>query len=354
MTTTRPLVRRSLATPAAALVLLAATACSSASEDGAEDRPSSAPTSSATEPPSADASPSATPTPEPTPPPTDGPGDLARWLDPALTGGDLQLGDVRESTAGYTSYDASYRSEGLLITGVLNVPTGEGPFPAVVLAHGYIDPAVYERGQGMTRERGVLASRGYVAFHVDYRNHAGSDDDPALLETQRFGYAVDVLNAATALRDTTAVPVDDTRVTAFGRSMGGGAVLEALAMKPGHLDAAVVYAGVSSDAADNARQFGGEGSGFWGNLADLVGTPDENPAYYAAASSRPHLDRVTEPVLMVHGTADDTCPPPWAEATHAALVAAGVDAELQWYDDGHAFGPQFDASMDAVTAFLSR
>ena len=62
--------------------------------------------------------------------------------------------------------------------GVLNIPTGAGPFPAVVLAHGYIDPAIYVSGQGMTRERGYLASQGFVAFHVDYRNHAGSDDDP--------------------------------------------------------------------------------------------------------------------------------------------------------------------------------
>ena len=100
----------------------------------------------------------------------------------------LRLGAVREQTADYTSYDVTYRSrsttgsgeESYTITGVLNVPTGRGPFPAVVLAHGYIDPANYVRGQGMTRERGYLAARGYIALHVDYRNHAESDDDPLL------------------------------------------------------------------------------------------------------------------------------------------------------------------------------
>ena len=100
--------------------------------------------------------------------------------------GDRLLGAVRERTAGYTSYDVTYRSrsttprgeESYTISGVLNVPTGRGRFPAVMLAHGYIDPAYYVRGQGMTRERGYLAARGYVAPHVDYRNHAESDDDP--------------------------------------------------------------------------------------------------------------------------------------------------------------------------------
>ena len=39
---------------------------------------------------------------------------------------------------------------------------------------------------------------------------------------------------------------------------------------------------------------------------------------------------------MVHGRFDDTCPPPWARATQRAMTKAGVDATLEWYDDGHA------------------
>src|SRR5688572_11044585 len=115
----------------------------------------------------------------------------------------LRLGAVRERTSEYTSYDVTYRSrtttrrgeESYTISGVLNVPTGRGPFPAVVLAHGYIDPAFYVRGDGMTRERGYLASRGYVALHVDYRNHAESDDDPLYQVRMRLGYSADVINA---------------------------------------------------------------------------------------------------------------------------------------------------------------
>ena len=97
------------------------------------------------------------------------------------------------------------------MTGVLNIPTGRGPFPAVVLAHGYIDPAIYVSGQGMTRERGYLATQGFVAFHVDYRNHAGSDDDPLAARRLRTGYALDVINAVQALRRSPRVPVDDDR-----------------------------------------------------------------------------------------------------------------------------------------------
>ena len=82
------------------------------------------------------------------------------------------------------------------------------------------------------------------------------------------------------------------------------------------------------------------------------GTPEENPGFWRQNSSRPYLDRITEPVLMVHGRFDDTCPPRWATATQRALERAGVSSELEWYDDGHAFGRAFFAAMDRTVAFL--
>jgi dipeptidyl aminopeptidase/acylaminoacyl peptidase len=240
---------------------------------------------------------------------------------------------------------------------VLNVPTGRGPFSAVVLAHGYIDPAFYVRGQGMTRERGYLAAQGYIALHVDYRNHAESTDDPLYQLRMRLGYSADVINAVKALRNSPNVPVDDDRVALFGRSMGGGVVLKALVAAPGLVQAATTWASVSSLEGQNYRQFirpDPEDAGLRDQLTRLHGTPGQNPAFWRENSSRPYFDRITEPVLMVQGRFDDTCPPRWAPATHGALRKAGVDATLQWYDDGHAFGPAFNAAMARTVQFLDR
>jgi dipeptidyl aminopeptidase/acylaminoacyl peptidase len=276
----------------------------------------------------------------------------------------LRLGAVRERTAAYTSYDVTYRSrsttrrgeEAYTISGVLNVPTGRGPFPAVVLAHGYIDPVYYVRGQGMTRERGYLAARGYVALHVDYRNHAESDDDPDYQNRMRLGYSADVINAVKALRRSPDVPVADEQVALFGRSMGGGVVLKVLAAAPGLVRAAAPWASVSSLEAENYRQFmqDPEDVGVRGELERRHGSPADNPRFWRENSSRPYFDRITEPVLLVHGRLDDTCPPRWASATQRALRREGVDSRLQWYDDGHAFGPAFNAAMDRTVRFFDR
>jgi len=277
----------------------------------------------------------------------------------------LRVGAVRAQTPDYTSYDVQFRSrdttpkgqESYTITGVLNVPRGPGPFPAVVLAHGYIDPAVYVRGQGMERERDYVATRDYIALHVDYRNHAGSDDDPLFQVRMRLGYSADVINAVKALRDAQDVPVDDDRVFMFGRSMGGGVVLKALVAEPGLVQAAVAYSSVSSMESDNYDQFirpDPEDSGLRDRLARRHGTPEQHPRFWRENSSRPYFDQITEPVLLVHGRLDTTCPPRWATATQRALRQAGVNSTLDWYNDEHAFVPAFYPSMARIVGYFDR
>lgn len=279
------------------------------------------------------------------------------------TGDRLRLGAVRERTSAYTSYDVTYRATTkddrgtrlFTISGVLNVPTGRGPFPAVVLAHGYIDPAYYVRGQGMTRERGVLASRGYVALHVDYRGHAESTDDPRSDRDLRLGYSADVIAAVTALRTARGVPVDDDRVALMGRSMGGGVVMKALIAEPGLVQAASLWASVSSLEGENFDQFiRPDGDARQEAIVQAHGLPERRPAFWRAASARPYLGEITEPVLLVHGRFDDTCPPRWAQATHQAMRRAGVRSTLAWYDDGHAFGPAFTAGMDRTIRYFDQ
>lgn len=266
----------------------------------------------------------------------------------------LSIDGTRERTSSFTSYDISYLSDGFHITGVINVPEGDGPFPTVVLAHGWIDRDDYVAGQGMTRERNYLAEHGYIALHVDYRGHAGSDDDPELVEQLYLGYAVDVLGAIAALR-TSDLPVDDQQIALMGRSMGGSVVLQALEMAPGLVKAGIIYSAQSTLESENYQQWGGAPNHFGDEFAERHGTPSENPRAWEAMSTRPYFSRITEPVLMIHGTRDEQCPPRWAEDTFTALIDASVDVRLNWYDgERHAFESRFTQSMQDSIAFISQ
>jgi dipeptidyl aminopeptidase/acylaminoacyl peptidase len=371
------LVRRPVAALAALTVVLALAGCSDGSAEPESSSPSTteaapetgSPDASESESASESASPSETetaspsesPSAKPTRPPH--PVSMAALSAGRHTGDRLRLGAVRERTSSYTSYDVTYRAttrddtgtRRFTISGVLNVPTGRGPFPAVVLAHGYIDPAVYVRGQGMTRERGVFASRGYVALHVDYRGHAESTDDPRSDRDLRLGYSADVIAGVKALRAARGVPVDDDRVALMGRSMGGGVVMKALVAEPGLVQAASLWASVSSLEGENFDQFiRPDGDARRDAIVQAHGLPERRPDFWRAASARPYFDEITEPVLAVHGRFDDTCPPRWAQATQRAMQRAGVDSTLAWYDDGHAFGPAFTAAMDRTIRYFDQ
>jgi dipeptidyl aminopeptidase/acylaminoacyl peptidase len=268
----------------------------------------------------------------------------------------LRLGQVLARTGDYVRHAATYRSDGLRISGVMNIPTGKGPFPVLVLLHGYIDPAYYVTGQGLMREQDYLARAGYAVLHIDYRNHAGSDDDPTAERRLRLGYTADTINAVLAVKRSGIARLDGDRVGLLGRSMGGGVTYNALVTRPGLVKAAVVFAPVSSRTADNFnRWIRDDRSELAGQITRRHGTPQGNPRFWREVSPRPYFDRVTEPVLIHHGTSDDSCPIRWTRASYAALQEAGAEARLFVYDgEEHAFGPQWPLSMRRTVSFLDR
>ncbi|WP_370289661.1 alpha/beta hydrolase family protein [Nocardioides sp.] len=352
------MLRRLCAALVAAILLASLAACSTEPERSVGPAPSAGASSSApTSGSSASTSGAASPTPsaagvlgDPSEPVS-----LAALAQRRLDGGGLRIGREVLGSARHRQYEVSYRSGGLRVTGRLAVPNGAGPFPAVVLAHGYIEPSIYVNGQGMTRERAWLADRGFVVLHADYRGHADSAPDPSGGTDLRLGYTEDVLNAVLALRSWSG-PVDDDRVALVGRSMGGGIVYNALITHPGLVRAGVVFAPVSSLAAENFDQFNRPDLDTVGVGAAIVrrhGAPEDNPRLWRGVSARPYFAAITEPVLIHHGKADDTCPPRWSRATARAMRAAGVEVALREYEgEGHAFGPQFDRSMQVTLRFL--
>ena len=277
-------------------------------------------------------------------------------IDSDYDGRGLRLRQVLARTGDYVRHAATYRSDGLRISGVMNVPRGRGPFPVLVLLHGYIDPAYYVTGQGLMREQDYLAREGYAVLHIDYRNHAASDDDPTAERRLRLGYTADTINAVLAVKRSGIARLDGDRVGLLGRSMGGGVAYNALVTRPGLVKAAVVFAPVSSRTADNFnRWIRDDRSGLAGQITRRHGTPHGNPRFWREVSPRPYFDRVTEPVLIHHGTSDDSCPIRWTRASYAALQEAGAEARLFVYDgEEHAFGPQWPLSMRRTVSFLDR
>jgi dipeptidyl aminopeptidase/acylaminoacyl peptidase len=296
---------------------------------------------------------SATQNPEVSPTTEINPVSLEALSKKEFSGTNLVLEKVLGENSKFTRYFVTYKSGDFKISGIMNVPKGDGPFPTLVLAHGYIDPAIYTTGRGLAREQKYLAERGYVVFHTDYRNHAESDDDPDIDINFRMGYTEDVINAALALKNSDFAFVDKEKIGLLGRSMGGGIAFNSMVVKPGLFDAYVAFAPTSSNFVDNFNRWNRMDLDIVKEIKTRYGLPEDNPEFWKGISSVTYFDKVTEPLLILHGTEDESCNIIWSEVTTKALQDAGKSVEFIKYEgEKHAFIPRWEDSMKETIRFF--
>lgn len=274
---------------------------------------------------------------------------LQSLFDMPRQGTGLTLVQTLSSNASYTRYQIEYFSNTVKVSGIMNIPQGEGPFPLIVLNHGYIDPAVYTLGRGLKREQDYLARAGFAVLHTDYRGHAFGDPQPDnRVHGRQLGYTLDALNAIDAVRRSDLTQIDTERVGMVGHSLGGGVTTSAALAAPDEIDAVVLYAPVSSDAYENFLQYRASDRAGQQTL-EKIGTPETNPDYWAAVSNKTYLDRLQTPVRIFHGTIDDSTPLIWSQNLEQMLTDLGKTVELTVYEgQPHEFiarWPDFAASM---------
>lgn len=278
---------------------------------------------------------------------------LENFFRQEFNGSGFTVGQVIAKNDAYTRYFITYNSAGLKISGIMNVPDGAGPFPVLILNHGYIDPAVYTNGRGLKREQDYLARHGYVVIHPDYRNHAQSDKDPDSDKNLRLGYAEDVINLIMALKKAGLPYADSSRIGMLGHSMGGGVALNIAVSRPDLVKAFVLFAPVSADARDNFNKWLSRRPQVAQAIIAVYGAPDENPAFWDSVSPVSYFDRVAAPIVFHHGTADESVPLEWTEKSVAALQSAGKNTVLHIYPgQPHEFTSDWTTVMQRTVQFF--
>lgn len=269
-------------------------------------------------------------------------------------GGQIKITRSVSSDAIFSRVLFEYPSEGLRITGMMNIPNGVGPFPVVILDHGYFRPSEYKAGDGTIRAADAFARHGYLTLSPDYRCYGGSQCGSNPLDV---GYAVDVLNL---IAELSSLPyADTTHIGIWGHSMGGGVTIRVLAVSD-QIKAGALYGAVSGDdevhycwlsgcrvSANPTREIRVGGS-FEIDPDFMQGIPTAAPAasdplarlreIFARSSPTRYLKYVNAPVIIHHGEADDMVPIQWSVDLTNALNFQGKPATLYTYPgEGHVF-----------------
>ncbi|MEV7172500.1 alpha/beta hydrolase [Streptomyces sp. NPDC093224] len=253
----------------------------------------------------------------------------------------------------------------------VQVPAGDGPFPAVVWIHGggWLDGDRRYPPPTVPAEllHGSVLAAGLALVSVDYR-HSLEAPFPAQLH--------DVKAAIRYVRAFAGeLGIDPDRIGVWGESAGG------------HLAALAGLVGPDASGLEGTEGVGSGDTGVlavvdWYGVSDLVSLaghpmpalppgvefPDPYVALLGASvADRPDLARAASPVthaagsnpppfLLVHGTRDGLVPYSQSEALAAALEAAGGEVALRPVDGAdHIFlgAPDITPIVHESVAFLA-
>jgi len=263
---------------------------------------------------------------------------------PALRARNFPSSEIRLHKAAarhddYTSYVMSYNSDGLHITGMATIPAGRGPFPVVLLNHGYVLPSQYATGVGTRVMADALGRRGVVTLATDYRGLGGSHDDTRLNIGARLEFVIDVLNLASAAREFP--EAQPGRIGVWGHSLGGELAIRAGVVDP-WIGPIALWAPLSvwlDDISDYYR----------------VPTSRSSDQLRAALSAGNYLDGLTGPVDIHQGGNDLAVDPAWASKLRLALGEAGVASNLYHYPGmGHLLNASAQTVVRNSAEFLRR
>jgi len=275
-----------------------------------------------------------------------------------FSGSDLKLVKVLDKNEFYTRYSITYKSEGLTISGIMNVPVGKGPFPVLILNHGFIEPKNYTNGQGLKREQDFFAQNGYVVLHSDYRNYGLSDFDSENDVRPRSGYVEDVINAISAIKNSDFDFFDKENIGMLGHSMGGGISINVMVTKPDIAKAYVLLAPINADYKINFEKWvvpDEDFSGIAEKFYAQYGTIEENPEFWKSISAINYLDQIKSPIMLHQGAKDEDVPVQWSRDLAQNLKAAGKEITYYEYPNGpHTFINEQPLVMQRTLEFFDK
>ncbi len=272
----------------------------------------------------------------------------------------------------YTSYLASYDSEGFKVNGLLTIPK-EGlstvaqddgrKYPAIIFVHGYISPQNYQTLVNYAAYVDYLARNGFVVFKIDLRGHAESEGEPGG-GYYSADYIIDTLNARAALQTSDFVNPD--AIGLWGHSMAGNVIARALAASP-QIPAIVIWAGAVYTYTDFS-EYSIEDNSYQppptdspsrkkrNEMFEKYGQFDPNSDFWKQVPMTNYLDGIKGAISLNHALDDAVVDIRYSRNFNSLLDKTLIPHELNEYPSGghNLSGAAFNQAMQKTVEFFKK
>ena len=277
-----------------------------------------------------------------------------------------EIVNVKEysSNTGYTSYLASYDSDGFRVDGLLYVPSGnmpDGGWPAIVFVHGYIPPKEYETTRNYASYAEAYARNGFVVYKIDLRGHDESQGEPGGAYFSG-DYVIDTLNAYAALENYELV--NSEKIGLWGHSMAGNVTFRAFVVSQ-DIPAIVIWAGAVytyedmqkyniQDTSYQPPARDSESARRRRELDETHGSFDEESNFWQMVVPTNYLNGVAGALQIHHARNDNVVSVRYSENLLKVLEESEIRGGLILYDSGghNLTGSTFVSAIDSSVEFF--
>jgi pimeloyl-ACP methyl ester carboxylesterase len=252
--------------------------------------------------------------------------------------------------------------DGISEFAILEEPASSPPangFPAIILCHGYVNPARYLSLAAYQEDMDFYAKHGFAVIKPDFRGQGLSQGHGESTSAYySMDYNIDLMSLISALKDSKGI--DKSNLNLWGHSMGAYLALRAAVMSkdikntillstPGGSLRDIYLSYVPPSDENNLPALKARSDVF-----SKYGTPAENPGFWQKASASSYLGQMVSRVQIHVGASDTIVPPQLSADLDTDLTLAHKTHQYFVYDGAdHGLGPQRPLIWSRSLKFLT-
>ncbi|MEA2056147.1 MAG: hypothetical protein U9O78_00300 [Patescibacteria group bacterium] len=225
----------------------------------------------------------------------------------------------------FDSYLFHYTTLGKTMSGAVNIPKEQrgGPFPAIILIRGWVPQNIYQPGVGTKNAAKIFAENGYVTLAPDFFGYGQSDSKPEGSWESRFVKPINILEliksiqqfkkieVQTELESELAIKLNSNQLGIWAHSNGGQIALTALEASSQPIPT-TLWAPVVAPFPYSILFFSDENEDEGKATRKWVALFEEKYDVFDFSLTQ-HLDKLTAPLQLHHGTSDEATLIAWSD-----------------------------------------